>query len=74
MFCEADRKKVLDSVDWSLVPNRTLIVVLSSTRSHHITWNNFDRHLLKALDADLALSILTEQQGEKVNSFRANAK
>eukprot|EP00597_Dinobryon_sp_UTEXLB2267_P008240 CAMPEP_0170084728 /NCGR_PEP_ID=MMETSP0019_2-20121128/19828_1 /TAXON_ID=98059 /ORGANISM="Dinobryon sp., Strain UTEXLB2267" /LENGTH=670 /DNA_ID=CAMNT_0010300913 /DNA_START=643 /DNA_END=2652 /DNA_ORIENTATION=- len=74
VFCDSDRKRVLSTMDTSLVPNRTLIVVLSSTRSHHITWNNFDRHLLKALDADLALSVLTEQQGERVNSFRTNAK
>jgi hypothetical protein len=30
--------------------------------------------VLKPLDADLALSVLTEQQGERVNSFRTFAK
>jgi len=37
--------------------NRTLVIVLSSTRGHHLTWPSFSRYLLRPLQADLALSV-----------------
>lgn len=56
-------------------PNKTLVVILSSTRGHHITWNNFRINVLNHLQADLALAVEESTNDTKSrNSFHMNAK
>jgi hypothetical protein len=42
--------------------NKTLVIVIASTRSGHITWLNFEENVLKHLNADLALAIAREPE------------
>ena len=37
--------------------NKTLVCILGQTRAQDITWKNFNKYLLKSLNADLALCI-----------------
>ena len=42
-------------------PNKTLIILTTSTRAHHITFQNFKANVLNVVDADLALSVETQK-------------
>jgi len=54
---------------------KTLVVVICSTRSRHLTWRSFHDNVLKPLQADLALSMSSETVPDtEANSFRAAAK
>mmetsp|Transcript_89758 Transcript_89758/g.187528 ORF Transcript_89758/g.187528 Transcript_89758/m.187528 type:complete len:1250 (-) Transcript_89758:81-3830(-) len=51
----------------------TLVIIICSTRGHHLTWRNFNDHVLKPLKADLALAV-TQDSVSGANSFVSNAK
>ena len=36
---------------------KTLVCVIGETRAQDLTWNNFNKYLLKSLNADLALCV-----------------
>ena len=39
------------------VKNKTLVCILGQTRAQDITWTNFNKYVLKSLNADLALCV-----------------
>ena len=49
--------------------NKTLVCVLGQTRAQDITWKNFNKFVLKNLDADLALCI-AEKKTPKNNMYK----
>ncbi len=51
---------------------KTLICILGQTRAQDITWDSFNKYLLKSLDADLALCIAEKKN--KNNHMYKNAK
>ena len=51
--------------------NKTLICILGQTRAQDITWDSFNKYLLKSLDADLALCVAEKN---KNNHMYKNAK
>lgn len=51
---------------------KTLICVLGQTRAQDITWDSFNKYLLKSLDADLALCVAEKKN--KNNQMYKNAK
>ena len=54
---------------------RCLVVVLSETRAHELTWPTFERNVLRRLDADLALCVSTRCAYDKATDpFFQNAK
>lgn len=53
----------------------TLVVVICSTRGHHLTWRAFDDNVLRPLQADLALAVSSDAVPSwEANSFRSTAK
>ena len=54
--------------------NRTLVCVLCQTRSWELTWPNFKKNILDALQADLALSISVPDNYNYSNPFWQHAK
>lgn len=79
-YCRQERDDIADQIRYTDKPrNKTLVVILLNTKSHHITWNNFEKFLLKAISADLSLTLLSpfrtmSNVSQSVNSFRSNAK
>ena len=58
-----------------IVKNRkikTLVCILGQTRAQDITWENFNKHLLKSLNADLALCVAEKKSAN--NQMYKNAK
>ena len=51
---------------------KTLVCVLGQTRAQGITWENFNKYLVKSLDADLALCVAEKKL--KKNKMYKNAK
>ena len=51
---------------------KTLVCILGQTRAQDITWKNFNKYLLKSLNADLALCV-AEKKSSK-NQMYKNAK
>lgn len=51
---------------------KTLVCILGQTRAQNITWENFNKYLLKPLDADLALCVAEKKS--KKNKMYNNAK
>lgn len=51
---------------------KTLVCIIGQTRAHEITWNSFNKYVLKSLDADLALCVA--EQKSKKNKMYENAK
>ncbi len=41
---------------------KTLVCIIGQTRAHEITWNSFNKYVLKSLDADLALCVAEKNQ------------
>ena len=72
-FCPKDRKEILDFLKDYKAPNKTLIILTTSTRAHHITFQNFKANVLDVLDADLALSVET-QKYPTLDGYRSAAK
>ena len=72
-FCPKDRKEILDFLKDYKAPNKTLIILTTSTRAHHITFQNFKANVLDVLDADLALSVET-QKYPTPDGYRSAAK
>jgi GDP-D-mannose 3', 5'-epimerase len=72
-FCEKDRMAILDNADNFKPPRKTIVILLSSTRAGHITFENFDENILKALDADLALAVESQEYADN-DAFRSRAK
>jgi len=54
--------------------NRTLVCVICQTRSWELTWPNFKRNVLDALQADLALCISVPDNYNYQNPFWQHAK
>ena len=52
--------------------NKILVCILGQTRAQDITWRNFNKYLLKSLNADLALCIAEKKTSN--NSMYKNAK
>ena len=73
IFCPNDRQSILESIRDIKVPKKTLVILTSSTRAQHITFENFQHNVLNVLDADLALSIET-QNSTTPDGFRHAAK
>ena len=53
---------------------KTLVCILAQTRSYELTWNNFKKHVLDELNADLALCIGVTKKYNYNNPFWKNAK
>lgn len=51
---------------------KTLVCILGETRAHDITWPNFNKYLLKSLNADLALCVAEKKT--KNNQMYKKAK
>ena len=60
-FCPNDRQEILNFMKDYKAPNKTLVILTTSTRAHHITFQNFKMNVLNVLDADLALSVETQK-------------
>ena len=54
--------------------SKTLVCIIAQTRSHEVTWENFNKNVLKELDADLALCIGVTKNYNYQNPFWKNAK
>mmetsp|Transcript_17750 Transcript_17750/g.25599 ORF Transcript_17750/g.25599 Transcript_17750/m.25599 type:complete len:224 (+) Transcript_17750:24-695(+) len=79
IFCRNERDTIASTIRNTALPrNKTLVVVLINSRSHHLTWNNFDKYLLNAISADLAMAVLESSRPlpntSEIDSFRSNAK
>ena len=72
-FCPGDRKVILDSIKDLKAPRKTLVIITTSTRAHHITFQNFQSNVLDVLNADLALSVET-QKYPVPDGYRSAAK
>ena len=53
---------------------KPLVVILCETRSHEVTYEPFQKHVLDALGADLALCIAQNDREDTSNEFYKNAK
>ena len=72
-FCPNDRKEILNFMMDYRAPNKTLVILTTSTRAHYITFQNFKANVFNVLDADLALSVQT-QKYPSPDGFRGAAK
>ena len=72
-YCPNDRKGILDFLKAYKAPKKTLVILTTSTRAHHITFQNFKANVLNVLDADLALSVET-QKYPTPDGYRSAAK
>jgi hypothetical protein len=54
--------------------SKTLVCIIAQTRSHEITWKNFNKNVLNELGADLALCIGVTKNYDYKNPFWENAK
>jgi len=57
----------------TLSPSDTLVIILSETRAHELTYQLFEKNVLKHLNADLALCVRNNEKREN-NPFYQNAK
>ncbi len=75
IFCRNDRQSVLDLLDTPIfhAPQKTLVVVISSTRGKHLSWHNFNRNVLRVLGADLALAI-SDLDNTTLDAYRSAAQ
>jgi hypothetical protein len=53
---------------------RALVVIIAETRAHEFTFDLFEKNVLRALDADLALCVAKNQWEDKNNPFYQHAK
>lgn len=53
---------------------KTLVCVISETRAHKTTWPSFQKNVLEALNADLAVCIATDEKYDENNPFWQNSK
>jgi hypothetical protein len=53
---------------------RTLVCVFAQTREHELTWSNFKKNVLDALNADLAVCIAVPEGYDYSNPFWQHAK
>ena len=53
---------------------KTLVCIIAQTRSHEVTWKNFEKNVLRELNADLALCIGLTKKYNFENPFWKNAK
>jgi hypothetical protein len=53
---------------------KCLVIINSETREFHHTFSNFDRFILKTLNADLALSVAINEREDQTNPFYTHAK
>ncbi len=53
---------------------KTLVIILSETRAHELTYKNFEEKLLKPLNADLCVCIGINDNYDTNNPFYQNAK
>ena len=71
-FCADERQSILKEIDKMPPTNKTLIVLLSSTRAGHVTYESFSENVLKHLNADFALAI-ESQEFDMPDAYRRNA-
>ena len=72
-FCESERQIIMKKIMANPPPRKTLVVLQSSTRGGHLTFESFAENVLKHLDADLALAVET-QEYKLPDAFRNVAK
>lgn len=53
---------------------KNLVCILAETRAHKLTWINFKKNLLDAINADLALCISVTDSYDYINPFWQHAK
>jgi len=53
---------------------KTLVIILSETRAHELTYKNFEENVLQKLNADLCVCIGTKDNYDTSNPFYQNAK
>ncbi len=53
---------------------KTLVIILSETRAHELTYKNFEKNVLHKLNADLCVCIGTKDNYDTSNPFYQNAK
>lgn len=71
-FCENERQDILKHIVKNPPPRKTLVVLLSSTRAGHITFDSFAENVLQHLNADLALAV-ESQEHAATDAYRSNA-
>ena len=71
-FCENERRDILKHIAKNPPPRKTLVVLLSSTRAGHVTFESFVENVLEHLNADLALSV-ESQEFASSDAYRSNA-
>ena len=54
--------------------SKTLVIILSETRAHELTFNNFKKNVIDVLDADLCLCIGVKPDYDYNNPFYKLAK
>lgn len=55
-------------------PERTLVCVLAKTRAADVTFPSFERHVLRELDADLALALTVDVGFDRDNPYLRRAR
>ena len=53
---------------------KTLVCIIAQTRAREITWGNFDKYVLKTLNADLAICVSRDKSYNFKNPFYTNSK
>ena len=53
---------------------RTLVCVIAQTRDHKLTWTNFNKYVVKTLNADLAICVSKDKNYNFNNSYYKNSK
>jgi hypothetical protein len=71
-FCESERQDILQHIIANPPPRKTLVVLLSSTRAGHVTFDSFAENVLEHLNADLALAVESQEYAEP-DAYRSNA-
>lgn len=54
--------------------NKTLVIILSETRAHELTYDNFKKNVIDELDADLCICIGVKPDYDYNNPFYTSAK
>ena len=71
-FCESERQHALKHITKNPPPRKSLVILLSSTRAGHITYESFVENVLEHLNADLALAV-ESQEFASTDAYRSNA-
>ena len=71
-FCEKERQEIMEEIKKTPPPKKILVVIQSSTRAGHVTFDSFLGNVLERLGADLALAV-ESQEFATTDAFRNKA-